>query len=87
MTHPTASHNPATQCSKWAAIDAGNEDTVTALLKLSFDLRRDGVPAIPAVLVTERRTDSTVRSAASRDLAGIEEPKTHAGSRTKTPDH
>jgi hypothetical protein len=35
--------NPATQCSKWVAIDADYEDSVTDLLKLSFYLRQDGV--------------------------------------------
>jgi hypothetical protein len=35
--------NPATQCSKWVAIDADYEDAVTDLLKLSFYLRQDGV--------------------------------------------
>ena len=35
--------NPATQCSKWVAIDADHEDALTDLLKLSFYLRQDGV--------------------------------------------
>jgi hypothetical protein len=35
--------NPATQCSKWLAIDADYEDSLTDLLKLSFYLRQDGV--------------------------------------------
>jgi hypothetical protein len=35
--------NPATQCSKWVAIDADYEDSVSDLLKLSFYLRQDGV--------------------------------------------
>jgi hypothetical protein len=35
--------NPATQCSKWVAIDADYEDALTDLLKLSFYLRQDGV--------------------------------------------
>jgi hypothetical protein len=35
--------SPATQCSKWVAIDADYEDAVTDLLKLSFHLRQDGV--------------------------------------------
>jgi hypothetical protein len=35
--------NPATQCSKWVAIDADYEDAVTDLLKLSFYLKQDGV--------------------------------------------
>jgi hypothetical protein len=35
--------NPATQCSKWVAIDADHEDALTDLLKLSFHLRQDGV--------------------------------------------
>ena len=35
--------NPATQCSKWVAIDADYEDSLTDLLKLSFYLRQDGV--------------------------------------------
>ena len=35
--------NPATQCSKWMAIDADYWDALTDLLKLSFYLRQDGV--------------------------------------------
>jgi hypothetical protein len=35
--------NPATQCSKWAAIDADYKDSLANLLKLSFYLRQDGV--------------------------------------------
>jgi predicted Zn-ribbon and HTH transcriptional regulator len=35
--------NPATQCSKWLAIDADHEDALTDLLQLSFQLRQDGV--------------------------------------------
>jgi hypothetical protein len=35
--------NPATQCSKWVAIDGDYEDALTDLLKLSFYLRQDGV--------------------------------------------
>jgi hypothetical protein len=35
--------NPATQCSKWVAIDAGYEDALRDLLKLSFYLGQDGV--------------------------------------------
>ena len=35
--------NPATQCSKWVAIDADYEDALADLLKLSFYLRQDGV--------------------------------------------
>jgi hypothetical protein len=35
--------NPATQCSKWVAIDADYEDALSDLLKLSFHLRHDGV--------------------------------------------
>src|ERR1039457_680902 len=35
--------NPATQCSKWTAIDADYEDSLTDLRKLSFHLRLDGV--------------------------------------------
>ena len=35
--------NPATQCSKWMAIDADYENERTDLLKLSFYLRQDGV--------------------------------------------
>jgi hypothetical protein len=35
--------NPATQCSKWVAIDADYQDSLTDLLKLSFYLRQDGV--------------------------------------------
>jgi hypothetical protein len=35
--------NPATQSSKWVAIDADYEDALTDLLKLSFYLRQDGV--------------------------------------------
>ena len=35
--------NPATQCSKWVAIDADYENARTDLLKLSFYLRQDGV--------------------------------------------
>jgi hypothetical protein len=39
--------NPATQCSKWVAIDADYEDSRADLLKLSLYLRRDGVePAL-----------------------------------------
>ena len=34
--------NPATQCSKWVAIDADYEDALADLLKLSFYLRQDG---------------------------------------------
>ena len=34
---------PATQCSKWVAIDADYEDALTDLLKLSFYLKQDGV--------------------------------------------
>ncbi len=35
--------NPATQCSKWVAIDADYEDALTDLLKFSFYLRQDEV--------------------------------------------
>jgi len=35
--------NPATQCSKWVAIDADYEDSLAHLHKLSFCLRQDGV--------------------------------------------
>jgi hypothetical protein len=35
--------NPATQCSKWVAIDADYEDSLDDLLKLRFHLRQDGV--------------------------------------------
>jgi hypothetical protein len=35
--------SPATQCSKWVAIDADYEDALTDLLKLRFYLRQDGV--------------------------------------------
>jgi hypothetical protein len=35
--------NPATQCSKWVAIDADYEDALADLRKLSFYLRQDGV--------------------------------------------
>ena len=35
--------NPATQCSKWVAIDADYESALTDLLKLSFHLKQDGV--------------------------------------------
>jgi hypothetical protein len=35
--------NPATQCSKWVAIDADYDNALTDLLKLSFHLRQDGV--------------------------------------------
>jgi len=52
MTHPTASHNPATQFSKWVVIDADYKDTVPDVLKLSFYPRQDGVPAEPAVIVS-----------------------------------
>ena len=39
--------NPATQCSKWVAIDADYEDSLADLLKLSFHLGQDGVePAL-----------------------------------------
>jgi len=34
--------NPATQCSKWVAIDADYEDSLPDLLKLSCYLRQDG---------------------------------------------
>jgi len=37
--------NPATQCSKWVAIDADYEDSLADLLKLRFHLSRDGVEA------------------------------------------
>jgi hypothetical protein len=35
--------NPATQCSKWVAIDADYEEALADLDKLSFYLRQDGV--------------------------------------------
>jgi hypothetical protein len=35
--------NPATQCSKWVAIDADYTDSLADLLRLSFHLRQDGV--------------------------------------------
>ena len=35
--------NPATQCSKWVAIDADYPDAVADLLNLRFHLRQDGV--------------------------------------------
>jgi hypothetical protein len=35
--------NPATQCSKWVAIDTDYSDSLGHLLKLSFYLRHDGV--------------------------------------------
>jgi hypothetical protein len=35
--------NPATQCSKWMAIDADYEDSLADLHRLSFYLRQDGV--------------------------------------------
>ena len=35
--------NPATQCSKWVAIDADYENALADLLKLSFYLKQDGV--------------------------------------------
>jgi hypothetical protein len=35
--------NPATQCSKWVAIDADYEDSLADFLKLRFYLRQDGV--------------------------------------------
>jgi hypothetical protein len=35
--------NPATQCSKWVAIDADYEDALTDLLRLSCHLSQDGV--------------------------------------------
>ena len=35
--------NPATQCSKWVAIDADYEDSLADLLKLRFHFRQDGV--------------------------------------------
>src|ERR1035437_1437030 len=35
--------NPATQCSKWVAIDADYEDSLMDLLKLRFHLKQDGV--------------------------------------------
>ena len=35
--------NPATQCSKWVAIDADYDDSPADLLKLRFHFRQDGV--------------------------------------------
>jgi len=35
--------NPATQCSKWVAIDADYENSFADLFKLSFHLKQDGV--------------------------------------------
>src|ERR1039458_5078711 len=35
--------NPSTQCSKWVAIDADYEDSLTDLHKLGFHFRQDGV--------------------------------------------
>jgi hypothetical protein len=35
--------NPATQCSKWVAVDADYENALADLLKLTFHLRQDGV--------------------------------------------
>jgi hypothetical protein len=35
--------NPATQCSKWVAIDADYEDSLADLLQLRFFLRQDSV--------------------------------------------
>jgi hypothetical protein len=35
--------NPATQCSKWVAIDADYHDALADLIKLRFHLRQDGV--------------------------------------------
>jgi hypothetical protein len=35
--------NPATQCSKWVAIDGDYQDSLSDLLKLRFYLRQDGV--------------------------------------------
>ena len=35
--------NPATQCSKWVAIDADYENSLADLLKLSFYLKQEGV--------------------------------------------
>jgi hypothetical protein len=35
--------NPATQCSKWVAIDADYEDSLADLLKLRFHLKQEGV--------------------------------------------
>jgi hypothetical protein len=35
--------NPATQCSKWVAVDADYTDSLTDLRKLSFYLKQDGV--------------------------------------------
>src|SRR5579871_5357272 len=37
--------NPKTQRSKWVAIDADYEDALDDLLKLQWELRRDGVDA------------------------------------------
>src|ERR1017187_10080742 len=37
---------PATQCSKWVAIDADYENSVADLLKLRFYLRQDGVESV-----------------------------------------
>jgi len=39
--------NPATQCSKWVAIDADYEDSLADLLNLCFNLRQDGVESAP----------------------------------------
>ena len=35
--------NPATQCSKWVAVDADYQDSLTDLLKLSFYLKHDAL--------------------------------------------
>ncbi len=35
--------NPATQCSKWVAIDTGYKDALTGIIKVSFNLKQDGV--------------------------------------------
>jgi len=87
MTHPTASHNPATQCPKWVAIDADYKDAVTDLLKLSFYLRQDGVPAVPAAIVSGRRTNSPVRSRLAATWQAPKKSKTHTESATETPEH
>ena len=49
--------NPATQCSKWVAVDADYENSLADLLKLSFYFRQDGVES--ALEKSHRADDST----------------------------
>jgi hypothetical protein len=60
--------NPATQCSKWVAIDADYEDALADLLKLSFYLRQDGVDS---ALEKSHRADISGYSWRNRSQRGI----------------